>query len=137
MVTSWNHAAEQLFGYRSDEIVGQPLAVLCPPELDGETSRLFDKVRHGETVEQFDTVRVAKDGRHIPVTLTFSPVLDAAGGITSAAIFLRDNTARKHAEQALQASEARFRNLLNTLPQKIFLKDRETNYIFCNQNFAK
>ncbi len=135
-VTSWNHAAEQLFGYRSDEIVGQPLAILCPPEIGGETDRLFDMVRHGTTIEQFESVRVAKDGRHIPVTLTFSPVFDAAGGITSAAIFLRDNTARKHAEQALQASEARFRNLLNTLPQKIFLKDCAGNYIFCNQNFA-
>jgi PAS domain S-box-containing protein len=136
-ITTWNPAAEQLFGYCSDEIVGQPLAMLCPAELDGETSRLFDKVQHGETIEQFDSVRVAKDGRHIPVTLTFSPVLDAAGGIASAAIFIRDNTARKHAEQALQASEARFRNLLNTLPQKIFLKDRESNFTFCNENFAK
>jgi PAS domain S-box-containing protein len=136
-ITSWNHAAEQLFGYRSDEIVGQPLTRLCPPELDGETSRLFDQVRRGETIDQFESVRVAKDGRHIPVTLTFSPVWDAAGGITSAAIFLRDNTARKHAEQALQVSEARFRNLLNTLPQKIFLKDRMLNFRFCNENLAK
>jgi PAS domain S-box-containing protein len=136
MVTSWNHAAEQLFGYRSDEIVGQPLAMLCPPELDGETSRLFERVRHGETIDQFDSVRVAKDGRHIPVMLTFSPVLDGVGDITSAAVFLRDNTARKHAEQALQASEARFRTLLNALPQKIFVKDRAANFVFCNENFA-
>jgi PAS domain S-box-containing protein len=136
-VTSWNRAAEQLFGYRSDEVIGQPSAMFCPPERDGETSRLFDKVLHGETVEQFDTVRVAKDGRHIPVMLTMSPVMDAAGGITSAAIFLRDNTAQKRAEQALKASEARFRNLLNTLPQKIFLKDRAENFIFCNKNLAR
>ncbi len=136
-ITSWNHAAEQLFGYRSDEIVGQPLATLCPPELDGETSQLFEKVQHGETIDQFDSVRVAKDGRHIPVMLTFSPVFDHEGGITSAAIFIRDNTARKRAEQSLLASEARFRNLLNTLPQKIFLKDRESIFTFCNENFAK
>ena len=135
-ITSWNRAAEELFGYRSDEIVGQPLAMLCPPALDGETSRLFERVRHGETIDQYETVRVAKDGRPISVMLTLSLVLDHAGGITSGAVFIRDNSARKRAEQALKASEASFRNLLNTLPQKIFLKDRVTNFIFCNEKFA-
>jgi PAS domain S-box-containing protein len=137
LITSWNRAAELLFGYSADEIVGQPLAMLCPWELDGETSRLFATVQHGGTVAQFDSIRVAKDGRHIPVSLTFSPVLDAAGGIVSAAIFVRDNTARKHAEHALQASEARLRLVLDSLPQKIFLKDRDTNFVFCNVNLAK
>ena len=89
-ITSWNRAAEELFGYRSDEIVGQPLAMLCPPALDGETSRLFERVRHGETIDQYETVRVAKDGRPISVMLTLSLVLDHAGGITSGVVFIRD-----------------------------------------------
>jgi PAS domain S-box-containing protein len=136
-ITTWNRAAERLFGYSAAEIVGQPMAVLCPPELVSQADESLAQILCGETVEQSESVRIAKDGRHISVSLTYSPVLDAAGSIAAAAIFVRDNTARKSAEQALRLSEARFRTLLDTLPQKIFLKDRNANFIFCNENFAR
>jgi PAS domain S-box-containing protein len=105
-ITSWNNAAERLFGYGAGEIIGQPMAALVPCELAGESNRLFRKVQCGETVEQFDTIRLAKDGRRIDVSLRLSLVRNDAGDIVAAAVFLRDCTARKNAEQALRFQEA-------------------------------
>jgi PAS domain S-box-containing protein len=148
-ITSWNNAAEKLLGYRIDEVVGRPLGMLCPPELAGESARLFEKVQCGETVEEYDTVRLAKNGRRIAVSLTYSPVRDDAGCIEGAAVFLRDCTARKAAEEALrlqqtqreilmqdlaiardqaQASEERSRTLLHSnVADALYLLDPDGN----------
>jgi PAS domain S-box-containing protein len=104
-ITSWNKAGELLFGYCPGEIIGQPIAILCPQERTEESQWLFEKVQRGELVEQFDTIQVAKDGRRIHVSLTYSPIRDDTGCIVAAAIILRDNTARKNAEKALRLEE--------------------------------
>jgi PAS domain S-box-containing protein len=134
-VTSWNSAAERLFGYSADEIVGQPLTMLWPPGLNDETSRQFDRVQHGEAVEPFDSVRVAKDGRHIPVTLAFSPVLNAAGGITSGAIFIRDNTARKHAEDARAHTAEEFRTVADGIPTLCWMAEPDGHIYWYNRRW--
>jgi PAS domain S-box-containing protein len=105
-ITSRNNAAEMLFGYRTEEMIGRSIAMLCPRELIGETDQLFDRVQHGETIDNYDTVRLARSGRRIDVTLTVSPVRSDTGCVVGAAVFLRDCAARKGAEAALMLEKA-------------------------------
>jgi len=95
LVTSWNKAAEQIFGYRAQEILGQPVVVLFPPELAEEEPMILDLVRRGERIDHYETVRVAKDGRRIDVSLTVSPIHDASGRVVGASKILRDITGEK------------------------------------------
>lgn len=116
-VTTWNHAAARLLGYGADEIIGRHLGILCPPELTGESDRLLAKVQCGETVENYDTVRLDNNGRRIPVSLTYSPIRDEMGRIVGAAVFGRDCTARKAAEEAVRFQERQRDNLIQNLAE--------------------
>jgi PAS domain S-box-containing protein len=98
IVTFWNPAAERLFGYRAHEIVGKPISVLMPIERHEDMESILGRIRQGERVEHYETVRVAKDGRRIPVSLSVSPVKDASGRIVGAAKIARDISDRKNAE---------------------------------------
>ena len=89
IVTFWNPAAERLFGYRAHEIVGKPISVLMPIERHEDMESILGRIRQGERVEHYETVRVAKDGRRIPVSLSVSPVKDASGRIVGATTALR------------------------------------------------
>ena len=84
VIQSCNAAAERLFGYTSDELVGQPVRMLIPPERQSEEDDILARLRQGERVEHFETVRITKDGRRIDVALTISPVRDDAGTIIGA-----------------------------------------------------
>ena len=98
VIQSCNAAAERLFGYTSDELVGQPVRMLIPPERQSEEDDILARLRRGERVEHFETVRMTKDGRRIDVALTISPVRDDAGTIIGASKIARDITALKQAE---------------------------------------
>jgi PAS domain S-box-containing protein len=100
IVTSWNPGARRLFGYEAIEIVGQSIATLVPPGCEDEELRILDSLARGE-VMQFDTVRRCKDGRDVDVSVTCSPVRDAAGAVVSISKVARDITERKRSEQAL------------------------------------
>ena len=102
IVTSWNSAAQRLFGYEAAEIVGKPIATLMPPEHRNDMTLILDRIRRGERVEHFETVRVTKHGDRIPVSLSVSAVRDASGRIIGAAKIARDITERKHAEAELE-----------------------------------
>jgi two-component system, chemotaxis family, CheB/CheR fusion protein len=101
-ITSWNGGAERLFGYTADEAIGQNVALLIPPNRRAEEETILAKLRRGERVEHFDTVRVRKDGGLVDVSLTISPVKDANGRVIGASKVARDITERKVAEKALQ-----------------------------------
>ncbi|HEX2659049.1 MAG TPA: PAS domain S-box protein [Polyangia bacterium] len=101
VITSWNDAASRIFGYDANEIVGQSITVLVPPERLDEEKEILAKLARGERIEQFDTVRRRKDGRHIDVSLTTSPVRDADGRLIGAAKIVRDITERRRAAGAL------------------------------------
>jgi PAS domain S-box-containing protein len=105
IVTSWNAAAERIFGYGADEIVGHPIKLIIPPELHADEDRILAKLRRGERIEHFETVRLRKDGRRIHVSLTVSPVKDSSGTIIGAAKVVRDITDRKRTEEALRRAE--------------------------------
>jgi PAS domain S-box-containing protein len=95
VVTSWNSAAERIFGYAAAEMVGQPISRIIPPEQKDDFPRILGTIRRGERVEHFETVRLRKDGRRIHVSLTVSPIRDATGRVIGASKIARDVTERK------------------------------------------
>jgi PAS domain S-box-containing protein len=103
-ITAWNQGAEKIFGYRADEALGRPITLLIPPHLHSEEKGILEKVRRGERVENFETVRQRKDGKRIHVSLTLSPVMDPSGHIMGASKIARDITAQKQAEESIRAS---------------------------------
>src|ERR1700683_3396801 len=109
LILSWNAGAPRIFGYQASEVVGKPITIIIPPELHEEERHILQRVRHGERVDHFDTIRVTKDGRRIAISLTVSPVRDSKGTIVGASKVARDVSDRKAAEQALRESEQRLR----------------------------
>ncbi|MGA9305329.1 MAG: PAS domain S-box protein [Candidatus Sulfotelmatobacter sp.] len=107
MITSWNRGAEMVFGYPASEAVGQPMLMLIPPERVDEESDILARIRSGESVEHFETVRVRKDGKRIDVSVTISPIKDGSGAIIGASKIARDITERKQVKDRLagQAKE--------------------------------
>jgi PAS domain S-box-containing protein len=98
VVTSWNRAAERMFGWRADEAVGRHITLIIPPERHAEEEDVLARLRRGERIEHFDTVRVAKDGHRIDVSLTVSPVRNFRGVIVGASKIARDVTERRRLE---------------------------------------
>lgn len=98
-VTSWNVGATRIFGYEPDEMIGRSIKRIVPPELQSEEDEILAKLGRGERVEHFDTVRVAKDGRRIAVSLTISPIRDGSGRIVGASKIARDITERRRGEE--------------------------------------
>jgi PAS domain S-box-containing protein len=101
-IRSWNGAAERLFGHTAEEVVGQPITLIIPPERVQEEEEILRKLRRGERIDHFETVRIAKSGRRIDVALTISPVRNANGVIVGASKIARDISERKASEQAQQ-----------------------------------
>jgi two-component system, cell cycle sensor histidine kinase and response regulator CckA len=102
MITSWNHGAERLFGYTAEEAIAQPVTMLIPPERLDEEPRILERIRRGERIEHYETVRRHKDGSLLNISLSVSPIVDASGQIVGASKIARDITERKQAEEALQ-----------------------------------
>ncbi len=98
-VTSWNHAAERIFGYAADEMIGRPITKLSVPGQSEDMVRILEKISQGERVEHYETSRRTKDGRIIDVSLSVSPIRDATGKIIGAAKIARDITERKRTEK--------------------------------------
>ncbi len=97
-ITSWNRAAERLFGYTAEEMIGKPISVLMPEDRHDDMESILGRIRRGERVEHYETVRVSRDGRHIAVSLSVSPVKDASGRIVGAAKIARDISDRRRVE---------------------------------------
>ena len=100
IVTSWNKSAEKLFGYNAEEMIGRPVTLIIPPELRDDEHLILGKIRAGERIEHFQTVRMRKDGARIDVSLTVSPIRDDRGKIIGAAKIVRDITRQKKLEEA-------------------------------------
>jgi PAS domain S-box-containing protein len=108
-IRSWNVAAEAVFGYRAEEMIGRNISLLFPPDRLVEEAGIVERIRRGERVEHHETERRHKDGRDIPVSLAISPILDARGVVVGASKSLRDISERREAQRALAMSEAEFR----------------------------
>ena len=105
IITSWNAAAERIFGYKAEEIIGKSVLTIIPPELHPDEEVILSRIRRGERIEHFETVRVTKDGDRIDVSLTVSPLKDATGRIVGAAKIVRDITEQKRAQEVLRRAE--------------------------------
>ncbi|HST10884.1 MAG TPA: PAS domain S-box protein [Terriglobales bacterium] len=105
IITSWNHGAEQLYGYRAQEVIGKPVLITVPEDRTHETRSHFEALSRGESIESYQTQRRRKDGSLVPILLSVSPLRDRKGNVIGASAIARDITAQLRAEQALQRSE--------------------------------
>jgi two-component system, chemotaxis family, CheB/CheR fusion protein len=105
VIQSWNYAAERIFGYTSEEMVGRTMRPLLPPDRVQEESGIIERIRYGGNVKHFETVRVRKDGKHITVSLTISPIYDEAGKVVGASHIARDITEQKHMEEQMSQTQ--------------------------------
>ena len=119
IVQTWNAGAERIFGYTADEMIGQSITLLIPPERQDEEPKLLERLRRGESIDHFETVRVTKGGRRIDISLTVSPVRDANGRLIGASKIARDITQRKQAEAALREADRRKDEFLATLAHEL------------------
>jgi PAS domain S-box-containing protein len=118
VVTSWNVGAQRLFGYSAAEAeaVGRPMTFLFPTDRLDEESAILERLRLGERVDHFESVRLTKDGRSIDVSLTVSPIKDSSGRVVGISKIARDITERKQAEESLRRSERKVRQLADSMP---------------------
>ena len=119
LVTSWNGGAVRLFGYASDEIIGQSIVRTMPPQQREAEAATLARIARGEHVDHYETVRVAKDGRAIPVSVGLSPILNRDGRIIGISKIARDITERKRVEEALRLADQRKDAFLATLAHEL------------------
>ncbi|HEY0405557.1 MAG TPA: PAS domain S-box protein, partial [Pyrinomonadaceae bacterium] len=136
-ITSWNKGAEQIFGYTAEEAVGQPVTMLIPPGHIDEEPAILARIRAGERVEHYETVRVRKDGQLLNVSLTVSPIKGAEGKIIGASKIARDITKLKQAEDRLRESEERFAKAFDASPLVMTLSSLQTGKLLeVNETFV-
>ncbi len=113
VIVTWNQGAERIFGYRAEEVIGRSVTVLIPPELIDDEPAILQRLRRGERIEHYETIRVRKDGTRLHVSLTVSPIRNSAGDIIGASKIARDVSRQREAQQLL-AEETRILELLNS-----------------------
>ena len=128
IITSWNHGATRLFGYEPDEVIGKPITILIPTERHDEEPGILARIRRGERIDHYETVRQCKDGSRIDISLTVSPVKDPEGNIIGASKIARDITERRRAEQQqrllLREMDHRIKNLFALTSSVVALSAR-------------
>jgi hypothetical protein len=134
-ITTWNHGAENMFGYSAPEAIGRPIVMLVPPDRINEERDILVQVRLGETVRHLETIRVRKDGTQIEVSATISPIRDGSGEIVGASKVAREVTELKLKEEALQASEERFHAMVNGIPQLAWMAEGDGSIFWYNERW--
>jgi PAS domain S-box-containing protein len=133
IIRTWNPGAERLFGYTASEAIGQPVTILFPPGLEDEEPGILARIRRGERIHHYETVRRRKDGSLLDISLTVSPVRDGTGRIVGASKIARDITDRKEAERKLRESEQRLTELLAAIPAAIYTTDAQGKITYFNE----
>ena len=130
VIRSWNSGAERLFGYTAQELIGKPITILIPPGRPNEELEILERIKRGERVEHYETVRQRKYGGLINVSLTISPVKNAQGKIIGASKIGRDITQRKRSEAQItmlaREAEHRAKNILATVQATVHLSQSDT-----------
>ena len=133
-ILSWNKGAEQIYGYRAAEVLGKPLSMLVPAGRIAEISRLLERIGRGETVSQLETLTVDRGGGEIEVSLTMSPVRNAAGAVVGSSTIARDIGHRRRDREALRQSEEKYRWLVANLPDVVWAADEAGQPVFVSPN---
>jgi hypothetical protein len=136
-IATWNRGAEAIFGYAASEIVGRPIDTLIPPERREEEKQFLAAMLAGESIKHFETERICKKGHRIDVSITVSPIRDKDGRIIGASKIARDITEHKQSVVALAESRHLLQTIIDTVPVRIFWKDRDFRYLGCNPAFAQ
>src|SRR5262245_61369655 len=131
-ITSWNAGAARLFGYSAAEAVGQPITMLIPEDRRHEEQGILARIRTGEPVKPYETIRRRKDGALFGTSLSVSPIMDEAGNIVGASKIARDITARKRAEQDVRRSREALNGLIDRAPFGIYIVDNELKIAHMN-----
>jgi hypothetical protein len=105
IITHWNKGAERIYGYKADEMIGKSISILAPKDRTDEIPGILEKIRRGERVEYFESVRVTKDGQRLNVSISVSPIYDADGKIVGASAIARDITSQKRTEDQLRQAQ--------------------------------
>ena len=135
-ITSWNPGAESIFGYTLDEVIGKSILFLIPDELKTEEEVILGKVRSGERIRHYETVRLAKNGRRVAISLTISPIKDHQGNIIGASKIARDITEIKQAREAVRRNELFYRQVIGNIADGLAIYDRSDLPIYTNKAFA-
>ena len=112
IIAGWNSGAEQIYGYSAEEVLGKPISLLESDDLKGETKRLIERIKNGERIRHYETLRLKKDNNLINVSITLSPVLDTSGELVAISTIARDITERKRAEEDLKLANIYNRSLI-------------------------
>ena len=135
-ITSWNNAAEYVYGYNASEVIGKSIQILAPTEEREEIDGILRRIGTGEQIKQYQATRVRKDGSKIDVSLTISPIRNSEGTIIGASTIARDITEQKKAQQSLLESEEKFRILSEESPNMIFM-NQMGKVIFVNKKLEE
>jgi PAS domain S-box-containing protein len=127
-IIGWNRAAQRIYQYSAEEVVGQHTAILVPPDRLAELEQKLQRIRNGEGIEQYETVRRRKDGQPIHVALVSIPLRDSTGQLLGAAALVRDITARRRDEEVLRQSQTRLRLLVEQMPAVVWTVDEQLRF---------
>jgi len=132
IIESWNKSAERMFGYTAAEAIGQSIRVVIPPELQHEEDSILSRIRQGQRVEHFETIRRHKDGHLFDVSLTISPIVDQMGKVIGASKIARDITLQKQAQGALAEYQQRLAVTLESIGDAVITTDPDQRITFAN-----
>jgi PAS domain S-box-containing protein len=133
IIQTWNGGAERIFGYTANEVIGQPVNILIPEDRQNEEPQILSRIRAGERVDHFETIRQRKDGRLLDISLSISPIRDEWGRIMGASKIARDITEKKEAEAKLRRNEQQLKDLLAAIPAAIYTTDAQGRVTYYNE----
>ena len=137
VITSWNRGAERMFGYTAEEMIGSSILRIIPPDRHSEESVILSKLRRGERLDHYETIRQKKDGRLFDVSITVSPLTDQNGNVIGASKIARDISGQKRAQRALHESEQRWRVTLESIGDAVVATDASAVVTFVNAVAAR
>lgn len=130
LITSWNKGAEKLYGYSAEEVLGRPVSLLVPPERSDELPGIYERIKRGEHVEHFETIRMKKDGTRINISLSVSPIKNSENTVIGASAITRDITKHKMADEELKKKMGeleRFQKI--TVGRELKMKELKTRIV--------